>query len=114
MAGGRSCSLGRARQRAVLALLVIQAPEPVSRDRLIDELWGERPPASAEHAVQVYVSGIRKILGAVGADAVISSSRSGYLLEVDPEQIDAKRFERLVGEAQHILAEEPSRSREMF
>ena len=59
---GVALALGGAQQRAVLALLVIAAPESVSRDRLVDELWGERPPASAGHAIQVYVSSIRKVL----------------------------------------------------
>lgn len=44
----------------------MHAPEPVSLDRVIDELWGERPPATAQHAVQVYVSAIRKLLRAAG------------------------------------------------
>src|SRR5690242_18572779 len=54
LAAGRALPLGSAQQRAVLALLLIRAPEPVSRDRLVDELWGERPPATAAHAVQVH------------------------------------------------------------
>jgi DNA-binding SARP family transcriptional activator len=45
-----------------LALLLLSSPEAISAERLIDELWGERPPASAQHAVQVYVSGVRKLL----------------------------------------------------
>ena len=56
---------GALQQRAVLALLLCAAPEPVSRDQLIAELWGERPPAEAAHAVQVYESGLRKALRVV-------------------------------------------------
>ena len=66
VAGGQALALGGAQQRAVLALLLARAPEAVSLDRLTDELWGERPPASAQHALQVYVSGIRKVLRAGG------------------------------------------------
>jgi DNA-binding SARP family transcriptional activator len=73
VAGREKLSLGSVQQRAVLALLVVYAPEPVSRDRLIDELWGERPPASAPHALQVYASGIRKALRPAGDDAVTVS-----------------------------------------
>src|SRR5450755_850779 len=91
--------LGSAQQRAALALLVVAAPEPMSRDRMVDELWGERPPASAAHAVQVYVSGIRKVLRAGGGESVVVSHRSGYELAVADEQVDARRFERLAGEA---------------
>ena len=64
LAAGAPVALGTAKQRAVLALLLVAAPEPLSRDRLIDELWGEQAPASAPHAVQVYISGIRKALAA--------------------------------------------------
>ena len=55
-----------AQQRAVLAMVMLEVGGPVSRDRLVDGLWGERPPATAAHAVQVYVSGIRKVLRAAG------------------------------------------------
>ncbi|MGH2885043.1 MAG: AfsR/SARP family transcriptional regulator, partial [Solirubrobacteraceae bacterium] len=95
IADGRELALGSLQQRAVLALLLIQVGEPVSRDRLVDELWGERPPASAGHAVQVYVSGIRKALR--GCEVQVRSGGSGYLLEVDKDRVDAYRFERLVG-----------------
>jgi class 3 adenylate cyclase/DNA-binding winged helix-turn-helix (wHTH) protein len=114
VAGGEAVALGGAQQRAVLALLLLRAPEPVSLDRLTDELWGERPPASAAHAVQVYISGIRKVLRAGGGGVAVRSSRSGYVLEVDAERVDARRFERLVGEAQHALSGDPSHARELF
>ena len=114
VAGGQALALGGAQQRAVLALLLVRAPEAVSLDRLTDELWGERPPASAQHALQVYVSGIRKVLRAGGGAAAVRSSRSGYVLEVDAEPVDARRFERLVGEAQRALGGDPSHARELF
>jgi DNA-binding SARP family transcriptional activator len=114
VAGGKPVALGSAQQRAVLALLLIGAPESVSRDRLIDELWGEHPPASALHAVQVYVSGIRKVLRAAGGDAAVQTSRSGYALDVDAERVDARRFERLLGEAQSVLAADPATARGLF
>jgi class 3 adenylate cyclase/tetratricopeptide (TPR) repeat protein len=97
-----------------LALLLVHAPEPVSQDRLIDELWGERPPASAAHAVQVYVSGIRKLLRAVGGEVAVNRSESGYVLEVDSELIDGRRFERLLEEARGALADDPGRARGLF
>ena len=113
IADAGAVSLGRLQQRAVLAVLVVCAGERVSRDRLVDALWGERPPASAGHAVEVYVSGIRKALGPGADGAPVRASRGGYVLEVDPERVDARRFERLAGEAQHLLAEDPSRAREL-
>jgi SARP family transcriptional regulator, regulator of embCAB operon len=90
IADGRELPLGSLQQRAVLALLLINRGEPVSRDRFVDELWRERPPASAGHAVQVYVSGIRKSLR--GCAVEIHSAGSGYLLEVDSDRVDASRF----------------------
>jgi DNA-binding SARP family transcriptional activator len=80
----------------------------------VDELWGERAPASAQHAVQVYVWGIRKVLRARGDRATVRTVGSGYVLEVDPELVDARRFERLVDEAQHVLADDPTRARGLF
>ena len=112
VAAGEAVALGSAQQRAVLALLLVSAPEPVSRDRVIDELWGERPPVTAEHAVQVYVSGIRKALRTGEGGVAIRSSASGYALEVDAEQIDARRFEQLIAEAQRMLADDPFAARE--
>jgi DNA-binding SARP family transcriptional activator len=114
VAGGEPVALGSAQQRAVLALLVVSAPEGVSRDRLVDELWGENPPASARHAVQVYVSGIRRVLRGAGGGVQVRSSSSGYVLEVDLESVDARRFERLLDEAQRALADDPEVARERF
>ena len=62
--GGRELPLGGAKQRALLALLLLDPNRVVSRDRLIDELWGASPPATAQTALQVYVSQLRKELGA--------------------------------------------------
>jgi DNA-binding SARP family transcriptional activator len=108
---GQALALGSGLQRAVLALLVVDAPEPVSVDRLIDELWGERPPASAQHAVQVYVSAIRKLLRTSGGEVSVRTTGSAYALETDPDRVDAKRFERLLAEAQQLAGEDPARAR---
>src|SRR4051794_11629369 len=76
-------------------MLALQANAPVSADRLTEGLWGERPPATAHKAVQVLVSQLRKHLG--GADAEIVTRGRGYELRIDPEAVDALRFERLLG-----------------
>jgi DNA-binding SARP family transcriptional activator len=110
---GRVLTLGSLLQRLVLALLLIRAPEPLSRDRMIDELWGERPPATAAHAVQVYVSGIRKALRAA-AQVEVRSVGLGYSIEIDPDLIDARRFERFIDLGQRALAVDPSRARACF
>src|SRR5215470_15922558 len=90
---GAPLVLGAVQQRAVLAVLVLHRGEVVSTDRLIDELWGERPPAAAAKTVQVYVSQLRKALGA----GVIVTQGRGYRLAADPEQVDAVRFGALAG-----------------
>ena len=114
VAGRDELSLGSAQQRAVLALLLVYAPEAVSRDRLIDELWGERPPATAAHAVQVYVSGIRKALRPAGDAVAVRSSPAGYVLDVEAERVDARRFERLIEDAQRLLGDDPAGARGLF
>jgi len=91
---GRDMPLGGTRQRALLAILLLHRGEAVSPDRLIDELWGERPPDTATKTVQVYISRLRKLLG---SEALLTRG-GGYLLDVQPEQIDAHRFERLADE----------------
>ncbi len=93
---GREIPLGGAKQRSVLAILLLHAGEVVSVDRLVDELWGERPPSTATKTVQVYISRLRKALG----DGTLLTRGGGYLVELGPDQLDAQRFERLVGEGQ--------------
>jgi DNA-binding SARP family transcriptional activator len=113
---GGPVALGSVQQRAVLALLIVHAPEIVSIDRLIDELWGERPPTTAPHAVQVYVSAIRKTLrnATAGAGVGLTRSGSGYVLEVDPQRVDATRFQMLVATAQRALADAPANASSLF
>ena len=114
LASGEALSFGGVRPRALLALLLANAGESVSVDRVIDELWGERPPATAQHAVQVYVSSIRKLLRASGDGVALRGSAAGYRLDVDPERIDAWRFERLIGEAGRLAGDDPARARALF
>jgi YVTN family beta-propeller protein len=88
-------ALGGGRERALLALLLLRANEVVRADSLIDDLWRGEPPASATKALQVYVSRLRKRLG---ADVVATRAR-GYAVIVAADQLDLTRFERLVDEA---------------
>ena len=109
--GDRSLALGGSRQRALLAVLLLHANETLSTDALLDELWSERPPATAAKTVQVHVSRLRKALAVDGRIGPIVTRDHGYRLEADPEQIDARRFERLVAEARGDLdAGEPRRA----
>jgi predicted ATPase/DNA-binding SARP family transcriptional activator len=98
---GRRVSLRAAKPRALLAILLLHAREPVSTDRLIADLWTDRPPATAAKNLQTYVSQLRKALGA----RTISTGPAGYQLEVGRDGLDARRFEQLLVEAREA---EPS------
>jgi DNA-binding SARP family transcriptional activator/ABC-type branched-subunit amino acid transport system substrate-binding protein/streptogramin lyase len=97
--GDRRLALGGPKQRAVLAILLLHRGEVVSTDRLIDELWGERPPATAAKTVQVYVSNLRKALG----NGLLATQGHGYLLRTSPGQLDLDRFDMLVDEGRQAL-----------
>ncbi len=92
--GGAHVPLGGRRPRALLALLLLHGNEVVSTDRLIDGIWGDRPPASAQGALQVHVHALRK---ALGPDRILTRA-PGYLLRVGSDELDQRRFERLVAE----------------
>src|SRR5262245_40596679 len=96
---GRLAPLGGTRQRAVLAILLLHRGEVVSTDRLVDELWGERPPDTATKTVQVYVSRLRKELG----QGVVLTRGGGYVLDAEAGGLDAERFERLTAEGRDAL-----------
>ena len=98
---GQPLEIGAGKQRALLALLLLSSGEVVSTDRLIDVLWDERPPASALNSVHIYVSQLRKALG----NGRLETRGHGYLLALEPEQLDLSRFERLLGEGRELLAE---------
>jgi DNA-binding SARP family transcriptional activator len=98
--------LGGQKQRSVLALLLLEAPRPVSTDRLIDALWGEQPPRTAATSLQNFVSQLRKTFG---ADVVVTKP-PGYALAIRPEQVDLERFRRLAAEAR--AAAEPQQRAE--
>jgi WD40 repeat protein/DNA-binding SARP family transcriptional activator len=96
--GGRPLRLAGPKQRAVLSLLALNANVTVSVDRLIEGLWGERQPASAAKMVQLYVSQLRRLFAEEGGTEIVTHGR-GYELRLDPEAVDAARFERLIGKA---------------
>jgi predicted ATPase/DNA-binding SARP family transcriptional activator len=89
--GDEPLALGGSKQRALLALLLLNANRVVSRDRLIDGLWGEEPPDTAVTTIQVYVSRLRKLL----PEGALVTRPPGYVLEVEPDELDLERFERL-------------------
>src|SRR5215207_3854217 len=128
-ADGRSIPLGGGKPRALLAMLALNAGSTVSTERLIDGLWGEQPPASANKLVQVYVSQLRKALGSSGDGAEIVTRRHGYEpfagaeirrleelrlaaleLAIDRD-LEEGRHRDVVGELEPLVAAEPLRER---
>ena len=109
---GRPHALGSLKERMVLAVLLLHANEFVSRERLIDELWGAAPPPTAAKAVNVYVSKLRKTLSRSGHEP-IATAGGGYRLVVDPESLDAERVRGLLTSANECVAagEVPAASR---
>jgi DNA-binding SARP family transcriptional activator len=101
---GGSVKLGGSKQRCLLAFLLLNQNRAMSRDRLIDELWGDQPPDTAATAVQVYVSQLRKVLG---RDVIVTQT-PGYLIRVRDGELDLERFERSVAEAQDAPPEKAS------
>ncbi len=101
---GRTIAVGRGKQRALLAVLALNAGRVVPAERLIDELWGDEPPATAATALQVYVSRLRKSLG----EGAIETREPGYLVE---GQVDVSSFETLVSKARQS---EPAQAAELL
>jgi predicted ATPase/DNA-binding SARP family transcriptional activator len=102
----------------LLALLLLHANETLTIDRLVDELWGEHPPATAGRTLQAHVSRLRKVLdhGARnGAEGLIATREHGYELKLDPERLDSHRFERLIAEGRgELLAGRPELAASAF
>ena len=96
---GRPAALGAPRHRALLVLLLAQANAVVPVHRLIDEIWGDAPPASAANLVQGAVSHLRKVLG---RDAIVTRG-PGYVVTVAPNALDLHRFERRAEEGSLAL-----------
>ena len=89
------------KQRALLALLALNRGAPVSADRLIDQLWGDRQPAKPANALQAQIGQLRRTLGS----SSIVTSEAGYSLAVGPEDIDILRFEQLVAKGRRLMEE---------
>ena len=94
-------AIGAPKQRALLALLALRPGYSATTEQLIDGLWDEDPPRSAQKTLQTYVSGLRRIL----PTDVIRTAGGGYELAINPENIDAYCFEALVGSARKSQAE---------
>jgi DNA-binding SARP family transcriptional activator len=108
---GEPVTLGPPKQRLLLALLALHANEVVARDRIVDVLWPDDPPAQPANAVQVYVHGLRTRLGRQR----ISRRGTGYLLEVTADELDSLKFAELVASARVAhAASETARARRLL
>ncbi len=88
--------LSSARQRAILASLVLERGSTVSTERLVDEVWGEHPPLTARHALSVHVGALRRLIG----PGVVEAGLGGYQLRSETDAVDLDRFEALADEAE--------------
>lgn len=95
-ADGGQIDLGSPKQRSVLAVLLLNANDIVPTDRIIDLVWGDSAPRTAEHSVQIYVSELRKALSNGSNADVIDTRPPGYVINVPPDAVDTMRFEKLV------------------
>ena len=103
---GRTLDIRGRRQRSLLAILIARANDVVSPDTLIDELWPDEPPPSAAKTLQAHISRLRDMLEAPDDDEALhlQTHGHGYRLVVGPDQLDVRRFERLVEAGRHERA----------
>ena len=94
-------------QHGLLAVLLTSPNLSIPDDRLIDELWGDDPPASARHLLQVYASQLRGLLGELPDRPRIVRDGNGYALRVQPDELDSERFEQAVVHAQELQELDP-------
>ena len=99
----RVLDVGGGKQRGVLGLLLIHANEVVSSDRLIEGLWPDQQPPSAAKIIQAHVSRLRKAL-AVPGDGILVTRGNGYMLDLEPGQLDVDRFRQLLDGGREALA----------
>jgi DNA-binding SARP family transcriptional activator/class 3 adenylate cyclase/alpha-beta hydrolase superfamily lysophospholipase len=98
--GDAPLRIAAGKQRALLALLLLNANRTVARDRIIDELWGEHVPESAQKMVQIHVSQLRKEL----PESRLRTRAPGYILQVGDDELDLARFEKLVAGGRQALS----------
>ncbi|WP_329351062.1 tetratricopeptide repeat protein [Streptomyces sp. NBC_01261] len=103
-ADGRRAPLGGVRPLAVLSALVVHLGEVLSTERLVDCVWDERSPATAGALVATHVSAVRRALAQVTRDTVVRTRPPGYVADLEPSQIDARRFEVLLASGRAAAA----------
>jgi YVTN family beta-propeller protein len=101
--GERALALGSPKQRALLAFLLLHANELVSRERLIEELWGDAAPATVNAVLNVYLTRLRRLLANGGGDETLTTRAPGYVLALPEQRLDARRFEALLEQGRDAL-----------
>jgi DNA-binding SARP family transcriptional activator/tetratricopeptide (TPR) repeat protein len=107
--GAQRLPIGGSKPRALLAVLLLHGNQVVTTERLVDELWGEAPPTTARNLVQVYVSRLRQALhlrDQGGQVPRLVTRPSGYMLRVEPGELDLQCFEDLTAEARRAAVDE--------
>jgi DNA-binding SARP family transcriptional activator/class 3 adenylate cyclase/tetratricopeptide (TPR) repeat protein len=100
---GRPLKLGSIKHRMLLAKLLLHANQVLSTDELIDTVWGERPPPTVRQSLQNHVAALRRVIEPAGQPRMLLTRDPGYLLQIDPGQLDLHRFRRLVDEGRASL-----------
>lgn len=98
--------LGGPRPRTVFALLLVEAGQPVSTDRLVDETWGASPPSGARRTLQAYIANLRRARGS--DDGPLQSANSGYVVDADRIDVDLRRFEDLAHQGRALAVSDAS------
>jgi SARP family transcriptional regulator, regulator of embCAB operon len=115
---GRLLAIQGARQRTLLATLLINSGKVVTKEQFFEELWEGRSLAKANNALQALITRLRKLLrstfGVEFAQERLVTLPTGYVLHAEPEEVDAKLFERLVALAHNELASDPVRARDLL
>lgn len=113
-ADGRVLSLGGPKQRRVLAALLVRANQTVSAGKIVDDVWGEVPPATALQTLEVYVSRLRSALDLGDKGIAIEKRGGGYLLQAPASAIDVYRFDQLTEAARKAALHDPAGAVELF
>src|SRR4051794_38574703 len=99
---GLETDLGSPQARSMFAVLLLSANQPVTWERIADDLWDEHPPATAKTQIHGLISRVRRAL----PRPLITTRRSGYVLELSPEALDIQRFTTLTATARELMAQE--------
>src|SRR5829696_163981 len=111
---GRSVAVHGTKARALLALLLTRANTHIATDQLEDELWNGDPPPGARSTLQAHVCRLRSVTRATSGSATICGGSGGYMLQVADDEIDVRRFEAMVADANNRVHTDPRRASDLF